>query len=572
MYRGGVTDSGIPLACDNQPVAPPISPAADLRAALDRLAEAVEAVGFRLPGSAGPDRRQLRDITATLVRDYLVARLGDMDGPMLVAVFGPTGSGKSTILNALAGREVSPAGVIRPTTRAPVVWCRRGHAHRYAAGAFAEALVVEDDHPLLASMTIVDTPDLDSYADENRRRAERILAIADVGVFVTTPQRYADAVPWEVMRGLAERGLPLTFVMNRLSRRAAGSLADFAAVLRREGVADLAGGETVAIHEQRRGSVVLPKAVIKGLGQVVDDLAVRRAEVVLESVDGALATAASRSGAVADEVRSQDAEALALRAAVDHAYRTQIEELHAHLAGGALIRAEVINRWQRLIGVSDLASIVSRGVGRVRDIFRPRQVAEGFESEVSQEMVAMVSNRAQRAVNTVVTAWEIDPGGLALLNPDLRRVDAETASLAVTEIEGWLAGLVSLVREEGKGRFQLARAASIGVNAAASVLLVSVFAATGGLTGAEVGVVAGTAAAQQTILEHAFGRAAAGRLAQRARSDLERRLGWVLEADAARFMEMIDSNTDSEAAAASIEEAVDLVAKRAGEWSGARST
>ena len=226
MYRGGVTDSGIPLACDNQPVAPPISPAADLRAALDRLAEAVEAVGFRLPGSAGPDRRQLRDMTATLVRDYLVARLGDMDGPMLVAVFGPTGSGKSTILNALAGREVSPAGVIRPTTRAPVVWCRRGHAHRYAAGAFAEALVVEDDHPLLASMTIVDTPDLDSYADENRRRAERILAIADVGVFVTTPQRYADAVPWEVMRRLAERGLPLTFVMNRLSRRAAGSRAD----------------------------------------------------------------------------------------------------------------------------------------------------------------------------------------------------------------------------------------------------------------------------------------------------------------------------------------------------------
>ncbi len=571
MYRGGVTDSGIPPACDNHQVAPPISPAADLRAALDRLAEAVEAAGFRLPGVAKPARSQLRQVTSTLLRDYLIARLGDMDGPLLVAVFGPTGSGKSTIVNALAGRQVSPAGVIRPTTRAPVVWCRRGLADRYRDRAFEGATVVEDEHPLLRSLTIVDTPDLDSYAEENRLRAERILAVADAGVFVTTPQRYADAVPWEVMRRLSDRGMPITFVMNRLSRRSSGSLADYAAVLRREGVADLARGEAVAIHEQRRGDGVLPRSVMKGLGEVIEDLSVRRVELILESIDGAISAARRGSGGVAAEVDRQHEEALALTAAVDGAYQAQLEDLRAHLARGDLIRAEVINRWQRLIGVSDLAAVVSRGVGRIRDIFRPRQVVAGFESEVNQEMVAMVANRAQRAVNTVVTAWEIDPGGRELLSPELRRTGADTPALAATEIESWLAGLVHLVREEGKGRFQLARAASLGVNAAASVLLVSVFAATGGLTGAEVGVVAGTAAAQQTILEHVFGRAAASRLAQRARDDLESRLARVLDEDAGRFRRIVEANSDPVATGAAIESAADLVAERAREWADARS-
>lgn len=552
-------------------MAPPISPAADLRAALDRLADAVEAAGFRLPGVAKPARSQLRDVTSTLLRDYLIARLGDMDGPLLVAVFGPTGSGKSTIVNALAGRQVSPAGVIRPTTRAPVVWCRRGLADRYRDRAFEGAAVVEDEHPLLRSLTLVDTPDLDSYAEENRLRAERILAVADAGVFVTTPQRYADAVPWEVMRRLSDRGMPITFVMNRLSRRSSGSLADYAAVLRREGVADLARDEAVVIHEQRRGDGVLPRSVMKGLGEVIEDLSVRRAELILESIDGAISAARRGSSGVATEVDRQHGEAVALAAAVDGAYQAQLEDLRAHLARGDLIRAEVINRWQRLIGVSDLAAVVSRGVGRIRDMFRPRQVAAGFESEVNQEMVAMVANRAQRAVNTVVTAWEIDPGGRELLSPELRRTGSDTPALAATEIESWLAGLVHLVREEGKGRFQLARAASLGVNAAASVLLVSVFAATGGLTGAEVGVVAGTAAAQQTILEHVFGRAAASRLAQRARDDLESRLARVLDEDAGRFRRIIEANSDPPATGVAIGSAADLVARRAKEWADARS-
>jgi hypothetical protein len=58
-------------------------------------------------------------------------------------------------------------------------------------------------------------------------------------------------------------------------------------------------------------------------------------------------------------------------------------------------------------------------------------------------------------------------------------------------------------------------------------------------------VVAGAAAAQQTVLEHLFGSAAASGLARRARADRARRLGTVLEGDAARFHAAVEAALDA---------------------------
>ncbi|MBO0870966.1 MAG: dynamin family protein, partial [Micromonosporaceae bacterium] len=55
------------------------------------------------------------------IDDYLFARASRMDAPMLVVVGGPTGAGKSTLVNSLVRAPVTPAGVLRPTTRAPVL-------------------------------------------------------------------------------------------------------------------------------------------------------------------------------------------------------------------------------------------------------------------------------------------------------------------------------------------------------------------------------------------------------------------------------------------------------------------
>src|SRR5918997_570352 len=89
---------------------------ADALAAL-RDEAATLTLGLDLAGAAGA--RGQRDELVRQVDDYLLPRLGRMDAPLLMVVGGSTGAGKSTLVNSLVGEVVSPAGVLRPTTRAP---------------------------------------------------------------------------------------------------------------------------------------------------------------------------------------------------------------------------------------------------------------------------------------------------------------------------------------------------------------------------------------------------------------------------------------------------------------------
>ncbi|WP_210509208.1 dynamin family protein, partial [Naasia sp. SYSU D00057] len=91
-----------------------LSAVTDLRQALDRATLPLD-----LPGSreARPVRRRLLD----QLDDYVIPRLASIDAPLLAVVGGSTGAGKSTLVNSLVGREVSQPGVLRPTTRSPVL-------------------------------------------------------------------------------------------------------------------------------------------------------------------------------------------------------------------------------------------------------------------------------------------------------------------------------------------------------------------------------------------------------------------------------------------------------------------
>ncbi len=98
-------------------------PDAHLPGALRELGDALRAAELTLavPGrdDAAAARRELLD----QVEDYLLPRIEQMDAPLLMVVGGSTGAGKSTLVNSLVGADVSPAGVLRPTTRAPVLVC-----------------------------------------------------------------------------------------------------------------------------------------------------------------------------------------------------------------------------------------------------------------------------------------------------------------------------------------------------------------------------------------------------------------------------------------------------------------
>src|SRR6185295_19148952 len=95
--------------------------AADLSTALGRLRDDLRAVRLDLAVPGAEEARRTRDDLVAQVDDYLLPRLGQMDAPALIVVGGSTGAGKSTLVKSLVGSVVSPAGVLRPTTRAPVL-------------------------------------------------------------------------------------------------------------------------------------------------------------------------------------------------------------------------------------------------------------------------------------------------------------------------------------------------------------------------------------------------------------------------------------------------------------------
>src|SRR6478735_715955 len=173
--------------------------------------------------------RQLAD----LLHGHIRVRAASLDDPLVVLLLGPTGAGKSTIFNTLAGRGASPTGILRPTTRVAVILVHPDDRQALVDGAFAgippHHLKYVEDVALERGLAVVDAPDIDSLDHANRALADQLVEAADLCCFVTTATRYADRVPWEVLSRIEERGLPLLIVVNRMPADAtdrAGILAD----------------------------------------------------------------------------------------------------------------------------------------------------------------------------------------------------------------------------------------------------------------------------------------------------------------------------------------------------------
>src|SRR4029434_4490946 len=153
---------------------------------LTELRAAVAQVRLPLPLPGAEEQRKVADEVNRQLDDYVMPRLATIDAPLLAVVGGSTGAGKSTLVNSLVGREVSAPGVIRPTTRAPVLvhhsrdvdWFTNDRivpGLARATGASKEArslqLVVEDSIP--PGLAILDSPALDCVVVENRQLASQ---------------------------------------------------------------------------------------------------------------------------------------------------------------------------------------------------------------------------------------------------------------------------------------------------------------------------------------------------------------------------------------------------------------
>lgn len=275
----------------------------DVSEALAGLAGALEALEF------GPDTAVLsadRDRVAGIIRTYLIPRTIDPSAPMTVVLAGPTGSGKSTLLNSLSGADVSRTGPIRPTTQRPVVVAPPESAGRYQTIGDVSCDVVSVGAGILESLVLVDAPDLDSTYTDHRVMAESLIDNADVVVFVTSALRYADDVPWQVLRRAVSRGTPVIQVLNRVGSSSAGAIVDFKSRLAAAGLDD--GLVTVSEHHLADEAQRVPTLAIRSLHDRLADVVANRDEFTTRVLDRVLHSTVSQVSDLARAISDIDHE------------------------------------------------------------------------------------------------------------------------------------------------------------------------------------------------------------------------------------------------------------------------
>jgi 50S ribosome-binding GTPase len=550
--------------------------------ALMRLADALGALRLGLAVPGVERARKVRDDLVGQIRDYLLPRLRQMDAPLLMVVGGSTGAGKSTLVNTLVGEVVSPAGVLRPTTRAPILACNPDDVRWFdddrvlpglARSTGSEAggpgvLRLVPTAALPPGLALLDSPDIDSVSAENRALANQLLAAADAWLFVTTAARYADAVPWELLHAARERGTALAVVLNRVPADAVQEVGDhLTAMLRERG---LEGAELLVVEEVPLATEgLLPDDAslpVRGwLGGLASD-AEARAELVRATLAGALASIPARVGAVREAAEAQVAAADELRDEAAHAYGAARDKVEETMRSGSLLRGEVLARWHEVVGTGDVMRALESRVGWVRDRLRSLVTAKPpadaeLEAAVETSVESVIRAAADGAAERTVRGWREHVTGKALLAevPGLDTASPELVAGLEGEVRAWQGEVFELVQREGASKRTTARLASLGVNAAGLTVMLAVFSQTGGLTGAEAVVAGGTSAVGHKVLEAVFGDQSVRALAAKARADLLARVGRLLDAEADRFEALLDPVAPDRAGLGALDDAVRAV-------------
>jgi predicted GTPase len=190
------------------------------------------------------------------------ARTALKGGHTVVALAGATGSGKSSLFNALVGSAVATVGAKRPTTSKPTAavwgpesaselldWLTVGRRHQVEGeGASAE------QPGSLGGLVLLDLPDFDSRIVEHRREADLILALVDVFVWVTDPQKYADArLHDDYLAALSMHDAVTVVVLNQADRLTPDGVRQVTADLVRLGERDGIKGLQVYATSTRTG-------------------------------------------------------------------------------------------------------------------------------------------------------------------------------------------------------------------------------------------------------------------------------------------------------------------------------
>ncbi|WP_053666316.1 dynamin family protein [Streptomyces sp. MMG1121] len=345
---------------------------------LSALRDRVAAARFPLPLAGAPRARANRDELLAQLDDYLVPRLREPEAPLLAVVGGSTGAGKSTLVNSLVGRRVSEAGVLRPTTRTPVLVCHPEDHHWFSgvrvlpdltrvwssqqdpADEFplagespkspARVLRVETAETLPRGLALLDAPDVDSLVADNRVLAAELMCAADIWIMVTTAARYADAVPWHLLRTAKEYGATLVTVLDRVPHQVVSEVSrQYGALLAKAGLGDVPRFTVPELPESAWGAGLLPGTAVAPLKNWLvlhSQDATARQHVMARTAYGLLDSLKSRMPELAGAAAAQYAAALRLTTAVESAYDIEQARVRSRLQSGAVLAGDALKRWR----------------------------------------------------------------------------------------------------------------------------------------------------------------------------------------------------------------------------------
>ncbi|MFT4186768.1 MAG: dynamin family protein [Micrococcaceae bacterium] len=543
--------------------------------------------------SAVPARTK-KDAMVKQLDDYIIPRVKRTNAPLLAVIGGSTGAGKSTLVNGIVGKAVTRSGAIRPTTRQPILlhhpddreWFSNARilpnlaritgtvvddksVKATEAGATPDAarihsLVLVGDESIPKGLAILDAPDIDSVSDENRLLAKQLLAAADLWVFVTTANRYADAVPWEVLQQAVERDTTVTVVLDRVHKEEVKEISsDLAGNLVKRGLAD---AKLFVVEEHPLDDrAMLPAQSTAPLRNWLVSLAEntdKRDAVMRRTLMGSVSALVSNVPDLKEAATKQNKKEDELRGIVVNNYDEAIKNVIDSTQDGVLLRGELLSRWQDFVGTGEFFRSVEQKISTFRDkitsfVTGKPMTNPKVEAALESGLQTIMISEADKAAKKTAFAWNQDIAGNALLKgQDLTRASADFKDRAAKEIRNWQHGLLELVQSEGAEKRQQARFISFGVNGVATTLMIVVFASTAGLTGSEVVIAGGSAAIAQKLLEAVFGEDAVRRLAREARKDLVDRCMKLMMDEAQRFTAQLDEKNVRPQAIADLDSSV----------------
>lgn len=495
-----------------------------------------------------PSARRARSEQARALRrldDHVIPRLEHAQAPILCVIGGSTGAGKSTLVNTMVGYAVSASSAVRPTTRDPLLLHNPSDAMWFDSNRIltsltrrreeADADPERESHPhslrvraleaISHGVGVIDAPDLDSVVDDNRALARQLLDAADLWIFVTTAARYADAVPWQVLEEAGSRGIETVIVLNRIPPGATQEVAaDLNALLSERG---LGNAPVLAIDEQALEDGLLPRDAVQPLVDRLHALgadAERRSELAQQAIRGSVREVIESAGAVSQALDEERGAVEATVERIDRIGEAAGRRIRQGTADGTLLRGEVLARWQEVVGAADFTRILSRGISRLRDrisaFFRGRPTpSEPVEDAIEAGLTSLLADEFADVSDQVAELSRTDPA-LVGASPSSIMTALDPSERAQRVANQWQRELLAMVRSEGQSKRAGAQMMAIGVNVVGVALMIVIFASTGGLTGAEVGVAGATAAVAHKLLEAIFGDQAVRDMAKKAHRNL----------------------------------------------------